>query len=147
MKFRIGTKVYTSVSLMKPSIRDYLKLAAETEALGKRWTQTEVFALEQEIGSLKSEEEAGKHPEMLFFVALILWATFAVQGEPDPFGKAVDVSLEDLQFLQDPADRKAAKNPTKARTGRAGSVRAVNSRAAKPRSPAKTSSRRSTRTS
>ena len=132
MKFKIGTKVYTAVSFLKPTIRDYLKLGNETEAMGRRWTQNDVFELEQRVAAHKIDPENPRsHPEIGELIMFTLWARFAVDGDPDPFDKAIDVSMEDFEFVVEPQDHKEAADPT---TARADSVRAVKRPAAKPHS-------------
>lgn len=143
MRFKIRDKVYVAPSLLKPTIRDYLRLANETEAIGRRWTQNDVFALEDAVTSFKGTKEQPVHPEMGQYIAFIMWAAFAVAGDPNPYDKAIDVSMEDFEFVREPEDHQEAETPTKART-KAGTARAAKRRVAKPGSPPKTSSTVST---
>lgn len=115
MRFRIGKQIYTAASLTKPSIKDFLKLENETAALGRRMTSSGVIALAQEIGELKTDKERSEHPDMLLMLALTMWATLAVAGEPDAWDRAISVSMDDLEFLDDPEDHKPAADPQKAR--------------------------------
>lgn len=119
MKFKTGGKTYTASALTRPSIRDYLTLARETEDLGRKWTSADVFALEQEIAACKTDAERAANPDLLMFLAFIVWATMIEAGDPDPFARAIDTRLDDLDFLPDPADHKVASDPSKPRAARA----------------------------
>ena len=137
MKFRTGGKTYTAAALTRPSIRDYMKLAISTEALGHKLTSADVFRIEQEIADCKTDKERAEHPDLLMFLALVVWATLIEAGEPDPFNRAMDTRLDDLDFIVDPADHQVASDPFKART-RAASARAAKRPAAAKRAAAKT---------
>ena len=143
MKFRTGGKTYTAAALTRPSIRDYLNLSKATEEMGNRLTSADVFRIEQEISDCKSDKERAAHPDLLMFLALVVWATLIEAGEPDPFERAIDTRLDDLDFIPDPEDHKKPTDPRKART-RAASARAAKRPAAAKRAAAKTSKPRST---
>ena len=152
MKFKIREKVYDAATLGRPEIRDYLRLAIETEALGRRLGAADVEAISKSIGDCKSNEERTNHPDMLWFIALNVWASLChaanearnagEAAEHSSFEDAIGVSLDDLTFLPDPEDHKPA-DPSKART-RAASARAAKRPAAAKRAAAKTSKTRST---
>jgi hypothetical protein len=146
MKFKLGEKTYTSVTLTKPSIMDYIKLGNQTAALGQRWTDVDVRNLANRIAECKTNKERMDHPEMLMFIGLLQWAALAVDGDPDPFEKGFGVSLEDLEFIPEPGDDAKGpqdhKDPSKPRAPRA-SVRGAKRPVAK-RAAAKTSKTRST---
>jgi hypothetical protein len=145
VKFKIGGKTYTSVTLTKPSIMDYIKLGNQTAALGQRWTDVDVRNLATRIAECKTDKERMEHPEMLMFIGLLQWAGLAVDGDPDPFEHGFGVSLDDLEFIAEPEDLKKPadrKDPSKPRA-RAGSVRGGRTPAAK-RAAAKTSRTAST---
>lgn len=138
LKFTTGGKTYTAAALTRPSIRDYLKLAVQTEELGKKFTSAQVFDLEQTIAACKSATERTDHPDFLFFLAVILWATLIENGEPDPFNKAIDTRLDDLNFFYEGEVEADPSKPRAARVSVRGAKRPV---AAKQ---AKTSRKRST---
>jgi hypothetical protein len=137
LKFTTGGKTYTASALTRPSIRDFLNLQKSTEAMGQKLSSGDVFRIEAEIESCESAKERTDHPEFLMFLALIVWATLIEAGEPDPFSRAIDTSLDDLDFFYE--DEPVVEDPSKART-RAASARAAKRPAAK-RSPVKTTSR------
>lgn len=140
MRFRIHGKTYTAAALTRPTIRDYLDLARQSEALGRKITSADAFALEQEIANAKTEAERAAHPDLLLFTALVIWATLIEAGEPDPFERAIDLRIEDLDLLDEPQDHQKSKDPTRAR---AGSARAVRSPAGAASSAKRTSRKRS----
>ena len=140
MKFRTGGKTYTAAALTRPTIRDYMNLAVSTEAAGRRLNSSDVFRIEQEITDCKSAKERALHPELLTFLSLVVWATMVEAGEPDPYERAIDVRLDDLDFIPDPEDHHKA-DPRKA-PARVASARAGRQPAAK-RAAAKTSKTRS----
>ena len=153
MKFKIREKVYDAATLGRPEIRDYLRLAAQTEALGRRLGPVEAEAIANSISECKTDAERKSHPDMLWFIALNVWASLChaaneardagVTVVHPSFEDAIAVSLDDLTFLPDPEDHKPA-DPSKART-RAASARAAKRPAAAKRAAAKTSKTRSTR--
>lgn len=124
LKFTTAGKTYTAAALTRPSIRDFLNLAKQSEAIGRKLTSGDVFRIEQEINACGSATERTEHPDFLMFLALVVWATLIEAGEPDPFERAIDTSLDDLEFfyVDEPA---AAVDPSKARTP-AASARAGN---------------------
>lgn len=119
MKFKTGGKTYTAAALTRPSIRDYLNLARITEDMGRKWTSADVFNLEVEIQACKDDKERAAHPDLLMFLAFIVWATMIEAGDPDPYLTAIDTRLDDLDFIPDPEDHKAAADPSKPRPVRA----------------------------
>jgi hypothetical protein len=137
LKFTTGGKTYTAASLTRPSIRDFMNLAKITEALGEKLTSADVFRIEAEIEACQSAEERTARADFLTFLGLIVWATLIDEGEPDPYNRAIDISLDDLVFFYE--DEPVAADPSKART-RAASARAVKRPAAK-RASARTTSR------
>ena len=139
MKFRTGGKTYTAAALTRPSIRDYLDLTKATEAMGQKLTSADVFRIEQEISDCKTEKDRAAHPDLLMFLALIVWATLIEAGESDPFIKAIDTRLDDLDFIPEPQDHQVAADPSKA-PARVASARAAKRPVAK-RSPAKKTSK------
>jgi len=141
MRFKTGGKTYTAAALTRPSIRDYLNLTKATEEMGQKLTSADVFRIEQEIADCKTEKERAAHPDLLMFLALVVWATLIEAGEPDPFTKAIDTRLDDLDFLPDPEDHQSA-DPRKA-PARVASARAAKRPAAK-RPAVKTSRTQST---
>jgi hypothetical protein len=144
LKFRTGGKTYTAASLNRPSIRDYINLAKATEELGRRFTSGQVFDLEKEIEGCGSAKERTDHPDFLFFLALIVWATLVEAGESDPFNKAIDKRLDDLDFFYEPAPEPlVAADPHLPRAARA-SARGARRPAAAKAPRARTSRTRST---
>ena len=139
MRFKIREKVYDAATLGRPEIRDYLRLAVETEALGRRLGPVEVEAIAASIHDCKTDKDRSAHPDMLWFIALNVWASMCHATnearnageavEHSSFEDAIGVSLDDLTFLADPEDHKPA-DPSKART-RAATARASKRPAAK----------------
>ena len=141
MKFRTGGKTYTAAALTRPSIRDYMNLAKVTEEMGRKLTSADVFRIEQEIADCKTAKDRAAHPDLLTFLSLIVWATMIEAGEPDPYERAIDTRLDDLEFIPDPEDHKVSADPRTA-PARVASARAGRQPAAK-RAAAKTSKTRS----
>ena len=138
MRFMIGTTTYSAADLDRLALKDILLLEQQTADLGhalkwatvERWT-TELDALAK-IAVDKSKPKAAReaamaerndHPGHLWVMALVIWASRRLAGEPITFVEAVDFPIGDLTFLPEPEDHKSA-NPTKARAPRKGSARA-----------------------
>jgi len=138
LKFTTGGRTYTAATLTRPSIRDFMNLAKVTEELGAKLTNVDVFRIEAEIEACKSAKERTDHPDFLTFLGLVVWATLIGEGDPDPYNRAIDISLDDLIFFYD-AEPVPSVDPSKART-RAATARATKRPAAK-RAKAKTTSR------
>ena len=137
LKFTTAGKTYTAASLTRPSIRDFMNLAKSTEAMGRKVTSVDVFRIETEIESCKSAKERTNHPDFLDYISLIVWATLIEEGDPDPYNRAIDTSLDDLDFFYE--EEPVVPDPSKART-RAASARATKRPSAAKR-PARTTSR------
>jgi hypothetical protein len=144
LKFTTGGKTYTAAALTRPSIRDFLNLEKSTEAISRKLTSADVFRIEAEIEACKTAEERTNHPDFLMFLGLIVWATLIEAGVPDPFDKAIDTSLDDLDFFYEAEP--VVVDPSKART-RAGSSRATKRQAVVKASAKTTSKARSLRAS
>jgi len=71
-------------------------------------------------GNLPKKEQAN-HPEGMFLMCFVVWATRATAGEDVKLLDAVDVPSRSIAWLPDPSDRQAP-NP-KARTGQSGHAR------------------------
>lgn len=130
MKFRTGGKTYTAAALTRPSIRDYMSLAKVTEEMGRKLTSADVFRIEQEIMDCKTAKDRAAHPDLLTFLSLVVWATMIEAGQPDPYERAIDTRLDELEFIPDPEDHKASADPQKA-PARVASARVAGRPAAK----------------
>jgi len=139
LKFTTAGRTYTAAALTRPTIRDFMNLAKTTEALGQRLTSGDVFRIEVEIEACTSAKERTDHPDFLTFLSLIVWATLIEEGDPDPYNRAIDTRLDDLDFFYD-AEPVPSVDPSKART-RAASARAAKRPAAAKRAKAKTTSK------
>jgi hypothetical protein len=145
MRYKIGDNEYAAVSLMKPTVKQFLMLANDSGKYGKRWTQGEVFKLQEEIGKCTTEDERNAHPEWMFLLALNMWASFAVDGVEDPFEKAISLNYDDdVQFIVEPGDEPEAADADSPTVARAVSGRAGVKRPVDHKSPRKTSKKPST---
>lgn len=140
LKFTTGGKTYTAAALTRPTIRNFMALAVVTQAAGRRLSSADVFRIEAEVEACQSAAERTNHPDFMTFLALIVWATLAEQGVPDPYDRAIDTRLDDLDFFYDAEP--VVVDPSKART-RAASARAVKRPAATKSAAKKTSKQRS----
>ena len=139
LKFTTGGKTYTASALTRPTIRDFMDLAVVTKAAGRCLSSADVFRIEGEVEACQSAAERTTHPDFMTFLALIVWATLAEQGVPDPYNRAIDTRLDDLDFFYDEPEPEV---PSKART-RAASARAAKRPAVSRSAAKKTSNRRS----
>jgi hypothetical protein len=123
MKFKIGTVTYDAASIDMVTLKDILLLEKETGELGHplRWSDVKLMA--EEMAALKTDKQREDHPDSIWMLAITIWASRRVAGELLTFGDAVDFSMSDLTFIDDPQDHKAPARPTKARVG---SARAAN---------------------
>ena len=126
MKFKIGTKIYDAADI-DPTLKDILLLEKECADMGRpvKWGQFQGWQDELRALAAKGDEDAVQnHPEILWLMALTIWASRKAAGESVTFGEAIDFRMDDFDWLPEPEDHKKP-NPTKARPARKGSGRAV----------------------
>jgi hypothetical protein len=126
MKFKIGAKIYDA-SEIDPTLKDILVLEKECADLGRpvKWGDFQGWQDELRTLALKGDEDGIRnHPEMLWLMAMTIWASRKQSGESVTFSEAIDFPMGDFDWLPEPEDHKKP-NPTKARPARKGSGRAV----------------------
>ncbi|MGZ4559483.1 MAG: hypothetical protein ACXVGQ_00370 [Mycobacteriaceae bacterium] len=141
MRVKIGSQTYSASSLDRVSLGNILKLEAETTALGRPMKWKEIRAMANAMQELPLEEVA-EHDDLLWFLAMLVWASRLNAGDQVTFGEAIDFPFGDLDFLPEPSDHQAPANPRKARpasgraASRAGSKKSARKTSARPSSPA-----------
>lgn len=120
MKIRVGETTYTPAALDRITLRNLMKLEAETAALGRPMRWSDLRNLANNVGGMKGED-AAQHDDFPWYLGMLIWAARLEAGEAISFTDAVDVPMGDLEFIPDPEDDEAAR-PPKARpaSGRAG---------------------------
>lgn len=141
MKIRLGDETYTPAALDRISLRNLMRLEAETDALGRKMRWSDLRAIARTIGALP-QDEAANHDDFPWFLGMLIWAARLEAGESVTFTEAIDFPLGDLEFIPEPGDEVSEPDPPVARpgSGRAG-VRAPQDRKAKAKK--KASARRS----
>lgn len=141
MLLKIGDKTYKSATIDRLTLADIIFLQGAltqypTLSTCRNWG--DIKALVKSWDHMDNRTRA-EHPEGLFLVGLVIWASRRTAGEKVDFLDALDVAVTDVTFLPEPGDRKPASAEGKAPKG---SGRAAGNRQqgkAKPRTSKKPS--------
>ena len=134
----IGDQHYPLVGLEDVSLKHWLQLQRELTVTGISGARSidEIKDTIREFAHLSRAEQL-RHPEGLFLTAVTVWAARVTAGEDLSLLDAVDVSLSELRFVAEPADRKPGDDPGKASGGGPNrAARRRRRRTSAPRSPA-----------
>lgn len=119
MRLRIADKEYPLAALNKPTLRDLIPLQDDLARMGMSVTTWgEIEQVAQEFQGLKPDE-AIDHPRAFFMIGLTVWASRCAAGEHIRFSEAVDVAIDEIEFLADPGDD-APKGKAKAGSAKRG---------------------------
>lgn len=116
MRFSIAGKVYSAADLDQIRLADILLFEEQTRDFGRALSWGQVNAWAAEIDALETDEQKHAHPGGLWLMAVTIWASRRLAGEPVTFEQAVNFPMAQLVPLPDPADHPAPANPTRART-------------------------------
>lgn len=141
MRIRVGEQTYTPAALDRISLRNLMRLEAETDALGRKMRWSDLRAIARTIGALP-QDEAANHDDFPWFLGMLIWAARLEAGEEITFTDAIDFPLGDLEFIPDPGDEVKKADPPVARSasGRAGARAPQDRKAAKKKASGKRSS-------
>jgi len=125
VRFQIGERRYEVNAIEDLSLKMILELEAESRDFGRQLKFADISVWADELNAL-SEDERVQHPESMWLLAVTIWASRKLAGEPVTFAEAVDFPMSQLVFLPEPQDHKKPANPQKARPTPRGSGRAAN---------------------
>ena len=132
MHYKIGDATYTPAALDRISLRNLIRLEAETVKLGRPMRWGELRALADRVSALP-DEEVESSDDFPWFLGMLIWAARLEAGETVTFEQAVDFPMGDLEIIPDPGDEVAPARPHKARpdSGRAAVRRPADHKAKK----------------
>ena len=116
MHFKIGGVTYTPAALDRITLRNLIRLEAETVELGRPMRWGELRALADRVSSLP-DDEVDSDDDFPWFLGMLIWAARLEAGEAVSFTEAVDFPLGDLEVLPDPGDEVTEPDPRRARPG------------------------------
>ena len=124
MHFRIGENVYTPAALDRISLRNLIRLEAETVQLGRPMRWSELRALSDRVSTLK-DSELEECDDFPWYLGMLIWAARLEAGEVVTFSEAIDFPMGDLEMVPDEGDDDVTPTPRKARpvSGRAAARR------------------------
>jgi len=114
--FKIGDRTYTPAALDRISLRNLIKLEAETVELGRPLRWGELRAMADRVSSLP-EEDVETDDDFPWFLGMLIWAARLEAGEIVTFSQAVDFPMGDLEMIPDEGDDDVMPSPRKARPG------------------------------
>ncbi len=109
MKFRVADTTYDGTAVSRLTLRQLLILEQETATLGRRITVGDVQCMSAALSECATDAERSAHPDMMWLVAVTVWAGRVAAGETLTFGEAIDVPMADVEFLPE----EVAVNPTR----------------------------------
>lgn len=142
MRIKIGDKTYTAAALDRISLRNLIRLEAETIELGRPMRWSELRALADRLSDLPADE-IELDDDFPWFLGMLIWAARLEDGEQITFSDAVDFPMGDLDIVPDPGDEVSEPRPPKARpadSGRAVARRPADRKAKAPKASGKASS-------
>lgn len=120
MRFVIAGTTYDARAIQSLTLKHVLAFNRESEREGYGVTWGDLEQLNGDIQAIRDEAEKRRHPGTLILLAVSIWASRIAAGEDIPFGDAIDVPLDQMEFLPDPQDApppQDAPGPTRARPG------------------------------
>lgn len=133
-RFRIGETVYNAASVQRVTLRQALGFQRSTAELGDpmTWQQAQqrmadfLDRLNATDNAKARDAVARLDPDFVLTVAVIVWSARLAAGEDLLWEDALDIGLDEIEWLESPTDRRPRKDPPQARP--AGSGRAAEQR-------------------
>lgn len=142
MIIRVKGIDYPGTAVDELSLLDLIMLQEQTKALGRELTHADIEQMEATVNKIKHKdlptqrELRARHPDMVWLIAIQLWATLRGAGQDVTFSEAIAIPLKQCQWISEPGDddgNGGTVGPTRARpaSGRAAKRRPAAKRAAK----------------
>lgn len=129
MIIRVRGIDYPATAVDQLSLLDLILLQEQTKAIGRELTHASVEEMEAAVNKIKHKdpqtqrELRARHPDMIWLIAIQLWATLRGAGQDVSFSEAIGIPLKDCEWRKEPGDDDdgAPVGPTRARpaSGRA----------------------------
>lgn len=113
MKIRIAGTVYDVKAIDNLSLLQLLEVETQTEKMGRKITVGDVNRWAAEIEKMPEADRATSE-HLGWVTAMTIYAARVLGGERISFADAIDVPMDQIDFLPEPKDHKKP-DPTRAR--------------------------------